>query len=448
MSRTVPAKTYVQAIERLRQKYGQTRDQLDALSTQNSQQLQDLSGRTEVALTELAAAILPELSQAALARAVHLSGYAPLVHSDPLTAIEKTRQTMTRRVLEIEADRRYRDRMLLRAPRVGMLTRELAELEECRAPLQDIVSKCQHVRLHRLLQVGYGTPAYDVPFWRMSYYADWRAAEEIGERFEPKRPFSELRTDLVTAEEAVAVYDRKLSKLREEIRHGEAVEHEHDDLTQQITDLPQTFLKRLREQLASYLRDMDLVAIGDRLATEPQIDGMAKRYLGLRKQTEYLRESGKHLLENTAAPINQTIYSLDRELRKYQKPKAASSAVAIDRMNRLQQIEQRYAKCQQQAARYQQTSRAVYMFEDYVFGRLDDDFLWWDLIAYAFTQRSASPEKVYGYFIPEVAEFQQNHPDHHYRGWERDEALTDIEAQAAAASVHQLDDRTSDLDIS
>lgn len=446
MSRTIPAKTYVQAIERLRRQYGQTRDQLAALSAQNGQQLQDLGGRTEVALTELAAAILPELSQAALTRAVHLSGYAPLVHSDPLVAIDKTRQAMTRRILEIEADRRYRDRLLLRAPRVGMLTREVAELEEFRAPLQDIVSKCQHVRLHRLLQVGYGTPAYNVPFWRMSYYADWRAAEQIGERFEPKRPFSELRTDLAAAEEAVAVYDRKLAKLREEIRQGEAVEHEHDDLTRQIAELPQTFLQRLREQLASYLRDMDLVAIGDRLATEPQVDALAKRYLGLRKQTEYLRESGKHLLQNTAVPINQTLYSLDRELRKYQKPKAA--AVAVDRMTRLQKLEQRYAKCQQQAARYQQTSRAVYMFEDYIFARLDDDFLWWDLIAYAFTQRSATPEKVYGYFIPEVVEFQQNHPDHHYRGWERDESLVDVEAQAAAASLQLGHDRTGDLDIS
>ncbi len=448
MSRTVPAKTYVQAIERLRRQYGQTRDQLGALSAQNSQQLQELSARTEVALTELAAAILPELSQAALARAVHLSGYAPLVNSDPLTALDKTRQKMSQRILELEADRRYRDRLLLRAPRVGMLTRELAELEEFRAPLQDIVSKCQHVRLHRLLQVGYGTPAYDIPFWRMSYYADWRAAEQIGERFEPKRPFSELRKDLLTAEEAVAVYDRKLGKLREEIRQGEAVEYEHDDLARQLAELPQTFLKRLREQLASYLRDMDLVAIGDRLATEPQVDGLAKRYFGLRKQTEYLRESGKHLLQNTTAPIEQTLSSLDRELRKYQKPKAASSAVAIDRLNRLQQLEQRYAKCQQQAARYQQTSRAVYMFEDYVFGRLDDDFLWWDLIAYAFTQRSESPDKVYGYFIPEVAEFQQNHPDHHYRGWERDEELADVEAQAAAASMSPGDDQSGSLDIS
>ena len=70
------------------------------------------------------------------------------------------------------------------------------------------------------------------------------------------------------------------------------------------------------------------------------------------------------------------------------------------------------------------------------------------LIAYAFTQRTAAPEKVYGYFIPEVAEFQQNHPDHHYRGWERDEALADVEAQAAAAGTHPGHEQNSDLDIS
>lgn len=448
MRRTVTATQYLQAAARLRSQFTQTRDQLTQLSAHNDQQVKELEQRTDAALAELAAVILPELQPAALSRAVQLTGYVPLVQSDPFAAMAKTRQALTGRMAEIEADRRFRDRLLLRAPRIGMLTREIAELEEFRAPLAELITRCQHARLPRLLQTGYGTSAYSIGFWRMSYYADWRAADEICERFDNKKTFAELRTDLQAAQEAIAVYDAKLEKLRAEVRLGEALEAEHTELQQRIENLPQTILRDLRGQLAGYLRDMDLVAIGDRLGAEPQVEGLAKRYLGLRKQTAYLRDSGQHLLRNTATPVAQTLQSLEREIQKYQRPKLANSAVPAERMARLQQLEQRYSKCRQQASRYEVTSQVVCSFTDYVYGRLDDDFLWWDLMTYAFTQRFEAPQKIHGYFIPEVAQFHADHPDYHYRGWNGDEFLSDAEAHAAAAGVAPGDDRSGNLDIS
>ena len=448
MRRTISAPQYLQAAARLRNQYVQTREQLNQLSAQNSAQVQELNQRAEAALSDLCAAVLTELEPTALQRAVHLTGYVPLIQNDPIAAMTKKRQSMNERIAEIAADRKYRDRLLLRAPRIGMLTREIAELEEFRTPLQDMLDKCQHPRLPRLLETGYGTPAYSVGFWRMSYYADWKAADEICERFDNKRTFAELRTDYKAAQDAVAVYDSKLEKLRAEVRHGEFLEHEHDDLLRKIENLPQTFLQDLRGQLANYLRDMDLVAIGDRLGADPQIEGLAKRYLGVRKQVSYLRDSGQHLIRNTATPVNQTIQSLDRELQKYQRPKLANSQVPITRMERLQKLEQRCTSCRQQATRYEQAGEVIYSFTDYTFGRLDDDFLWWDLMTYAFAQRFESPQKIHGYFIPEVAQFHSIHPDYHYSGWNRDDDLSDAEARAAAASIEPDHDRSSDLDIS
>jgi hypothetical protein len=278
----------------------------------------------------------------------------------------------------------------------------------------------------------------------MSYYADWQAGDQICERFGKEKSFTELRADYVTARDTVAVYDNKLEKLQKEVRIGENLEHEHDDALQQIEHLPETFAKNLRDQLASYLRDIDLVAIGDRLALEPQIDGLAKRYLGLRKQTAYLRDSGQHLLQNTSAPVVQTLQQLDREIQKYRRPKLANSSVPAERLGKLRNLELRRTKCQQQTERYRQTNVVVYSFDNYQYGRLDDDFLWWDLMAHTYAQQSQSPQRVYGNFLPEVAEFRASHPDYHFQSDDEHEA----EAAAAAASLDATDDRSTSTDIS
>ena len=448
MSGAVPASWYVGALGRTRDQLASTHQQLNDLAAQNRQQVRELEGRGEGALAEFTAAILPKLDRAALARAVDLTGYVPLVQSDPLTALAKTHQALSGRVAEIEADRRYRDRMLLRAPRIGMLTREIAELEEFRAPLQELIGKCAHPRLAHLLQVGYGTSAYKVPFWRMSFYADWQAGDQICARFSTDKLFGELRADYVASCDHLAVFDSKLEKLRAEVRSGELLESEHDDAQRKIEKLPETFLANLREQLGSYLRDIDLVAIGDRLARDPALDGLAKRYLGLRKQTSYLRDTGQHLLENTVAPVVQSINSLNREIQKYQRPKLAQSTIPAERMSRLQQMEQRNAKSLQQSVRYQQTSAVVYAFDNYSYGRLDDDFLWWDLMTHSYAQRYQTPQRIYGNFIPEVAQFHARHPDYRDSSASGAARLAEDESQAAAASFTTDDDRHSGSDIS
>ena len=91
-------------------------------------------------------------------------------------------QQISARTAEISELPIFQNRLLLRAPRTGTLVREITELEEFREPLAQVLQKAGHPRLQRLLDVEYGLPSYSVPFWRLSYFADWKAGDEIVER--------------------------------------------------------------------------------------------------------------------------------------------------------------------------------------------------------------------------------------------------------------------------
>ena len=443
MSGAQSASRFVEEAQRLRNEYGRTLAELEQVRGDSQAQLADMERRTAAALDELVAVLLPELSPQALQRAVQLTGYTTLLQNDPGPRMAQARRQLEARVAEIEADRRYRDRLLLRAPRIGMLVRDVSELEEFRAPLAELREKMQHPRLERLLLSGYGTDKYQVGFWRLSYYQDWKAADEIVARFPAGKSFDDLCSEYLNASSTIAVYDAKLQKLRDEIRAGEQLEEEHDTKRAQINDLPQVFLKSAREQLTAYLRDLDLVSIGDRLSFDPQLEGLAKRYFGLRKQLEYLRETEKHLIENSRAAVMQTLSAMDRDLNKYRRAKYSGTSLPTARFDRLRQWQQRHQRYRGQIDRYQDTRYTIVSFNQYDYGRLDEDFLWWDLITRG---------RMNGQYIDEVSHFHSSHPGYRYHAppdlLHDDAYLGQAEARAAAARAHAQDRQQLEHDIS
>jgi len=132
----------------------------------------DLDARAKHALEELVTTLLPSMSPEARARAAELTGYSPLVHPDVAKAMETERAWLIDRIAAIEAEPRFARRELLRAPRVGSLTRAILELEEYRAALAPVLQQSAHPRLEYLLHVGYGTDAYAEKWWRSTYFAD------------------------------------------------------------------------------------------------------------------------------------------------------------------------------------------------------------------------------------------------------------------------------------
>src|SRR5262249_45822374 len=226
-------------------------------------------------------AMLPELSRPALERAAQLSGLTALVLEDPLAAMERERAALEARRAEIEAEERFAQRELLRAPRTGKLTSHIAELEAVRGPLQQVVETAAPPRLERLLEIGYGTDAYTVGWWRMSYYSDWKAGDEICDRF-PGKKFGDVRAELVEARRSIEAFDGQLAELRAQVAAGEALEAEHARAGEALASLPERTLAAARARLAQHLSGLELAHLGDRLRADSPLPGLLQRGLPLR----------------------------------------------------------------------------------------------------------------------------------------------------------------------
>ncbi|HMU38044.1 MAG TPA: hypothetical protein PKE31_03445 [Pseudomonadota bacterium] len=402
------------------------------------QELNALVSRSETALSELAQAILPDLSPNSIQRAVAMTGYTTLSATNPAAELERAQgqlaESITTRADDIRDRLRvlqqlpeFQNRLLLRAPNTGTLVRQIAELSYFRDPYVETLRRCDHPRLLRLLEVNYGLPSYSVPFWRLSYYADWKAGDEILAKFGGDVGFATVRAEFLTARDAVSAYDRKLSALREEVAQGEAIEREHESLgieaqqiqagqhplQEQYLAMPQQFLKDARIRLERYLADVNLVEIGDRLERYPEVEGLAKRYHGLKKQAEYLRKTSSELLANSESSLSQTLSKMDRDIRKHSDPRHAG----IFSDEALHKIVSRQRRSIELLNRQRMAQAAIVGFAAYEMGRLDEDCLWWDVI---------TDGKVKANYIDEVAQFKAMHPEYKYRRMKRKPGETEI----------------------
>lgn len=435
MSDLVVGWRYAQRVQEMRNQYQQVLGTLNQLAEENRRQVDALTKRRTEALYELCVALLPDLRRETLARATALTGYLPLAEIDADAELARRRPILEQRIAEIEADRRYRDRLLLRAPRIGLLPRQLAELEDFRTPLVALLTRAEHPRLQQLLASRYGTPAYSVPFWRVSYYQDWKAADEILERFEGKLTFAALADELRSAQESCPVYERKIEQLQQEIGAGELLESDHDAKQKELAALPQVLLESVRGQLGRYLDDLDLVAIGDRLENDPVLYGMARRFMGIGKQIQYLQKSGQHYIEGNRSVVRQSLTKLDRELNKMMRPKNRSRMFSSQALTG---YGTRSGKVRQNVQRYSQTSGMLSSFDRYDDGRIDDDFLWWSLM---------TRDRVAGLYIDEVARYQAAHPERR-RQQQQPDFDDGLDSLAAAAELATRDSAYAGRDIS
>lgn len=392
----------------------------------------ELEGRVTAAFADLGAALVPDFTVPSFERAARLAGYRKLVAEDPIGVRERERSGLQEWIAKFEADPRFRDRVKLRDPRVGVLTRQIAELEEFRAAPAETVQRCEHPRLARLVESGYGTDRYDVPFWRLSYYADWKAGDEILEKWPEKKEFAEVREEYLAAKGQLDSYDRRLDSLRSEMRAGEELEKKHRAATESLATLDERHLKQAQEAVARHVADSPPAAIGPLLAGDPHVELLAKKALGLVHQRDYHAALADRQLQPMLRRLREEDAKLARDQVKYMRPKKAWTRFPAAKFEK--RFHGRHVKFTKFRDRYRRTHETVYTFDDYGRGRFVEDFLWWDVV---------TDGRFDGDFIPEVSRFRQEHPGYRY---ERD--LDDRDAATAVADADRFADDNRSFDAS
>jgi hypothetical protein len=376
------------------------------------------------ALVELVSGILASLDPAAVTRAIALTGSVKLAQDGPVQIRAREQKRLEARLAEIEADPRYQNRELLAAPRVGTLSQQIIELVEFRTSLADVLTRAAHERLEHLLQVGYGTAGYTSSWWRLSYYRDWKAGDEILEKFPGKKLFSEVRDEVLTARQTIDVYDQKLRDLRAEVDAIKMLEEFHAKATEDLANLDAKVLADTRVLLAKHVAHADAADLGQRLAAAPELTAVAKRWLGLNQKAAYLEQMQAELVDKPELELRTELSRLERDIAKYSRPKKQWEKFPVDKLQK--RFRDRSGSWNKHWQRHDAGFDRVVHFDHYDRGSFGRDFLWWDVM---------TDGRLDGNFIPEVAEFHRLHPDHRYDRYDDD-------ADARAAAVVADTDRT------
>lgn len=128
---------------------------------------------------------------------------------------------------------------------------ELKRIRDHQLALIPLIRECHgHPRFALLLRNGYGTGRYCIPFWRLSFYADRRAAEELCRRT-GKKNFAALLRDYETAIDSYETLNGRLDDLKS---GPPPARLEWEQRGRQLEDLTQTQLvtQQARVQLALF----------------------------------------------------------------------------------------------------------------------------------------------------------------------------------------------------
>lgn len=376
--------------------------QNDYLFEQAESRRRELSEKISHAFAELTAVMLPALDTSSLERAAQLSGYTPLVQDSPLVRMAEEEKRLRARVAQIESEYRFIHRGYLRDPRGGKLVLELAEIVQAQLPSKQILDACDHPRLALLLASGYGTEAYSTPFWRLSYYADWEAGDEVLERFPGVEDFATVREQYLRAHDTFFTLEESASQIRAELAAVEALEREHEEHTRALSSLPERHLAASRQALGRHVLECGQ-AVRARFAAEPSVAMLAARAYGLTAKLHYLERLAEAQLVPLRATLNEAISRAERDASKFRRPKRVYRPVdPAAFQHRFRSKTERYQKAHM---RFVRASDTIYVFDRYDRWDHSDEFLWWD----AMTEGELD-----GGEIPEVAEHHRRYPQSHF----------------------------------
>jgi hypothetical protein len=396
----------------------------DHLMHQHLGRRKELAEQAAQALTELTEALLPSVQPDAIARAAEIVGYPNLVAADIPQRMATERAQLADHIARIEASPMFVQREFLFDPKVGKYATELAELNGARQSVREVLLRAWHPRLAQLLENGYGTPDYAVPFWRLSYYEDWEAGDAILESW-PGKTFAEVRAEVLTAQEAFNSLTERISELENLISAGQKLLRDHADSREKLLSIVPRHLAHARQQLGRHVLDSGAATMGPRLSAHEDLDVLGKRVFGLAAKLTYF----DRLVDAQLAPTrNEILASMEKsraDIAKYSRPKKQHMVLSDEAYQR--RFRPRLPRYQKSWQRYQRTSDTVYVFDRYDRGSWAQDFLWWDLM---------TDGRLDGDFIPEVSYHRQAHPGYVYERHHGDDAH-DVPPEPDPEPLHQ-----------
>lgn len=398
----------------------------DQLQSVHQQRRAEVAAHANEALGELTAALLPQLDEESLRTAANITGYAPLVQYDHVGEVREEEARVSRSIEQIEADPDF----VHGEHRWNVANTEVTELTQAKRSLASTLIACEHPRLEHLLENGYGTAGYTVPFWRVSYYRDWEAADQILERW-PGKTFQEVRDQLVEARRATADLGARIDELEKTMAALRGLGERHAREKARLASLPSEYLTRLRSSLGRFIVDTGAEALGPRFQRAPKFDLLAKRVFGLAAKLTYMDALANQQLGKQREELMAAMQRSEREIQKFSRPKKAHMVFPAESFQR--RFQPRQARYQKQWSRFQDGYDRVYVFHHYERADYLSDFLWWDLM---------TDGRLDGDFIPEVNDYRSRHPGYEYQrqDWDDD----DRHGHAAAAVLDVPDDPVDD----
>lgn len=411
-------------LNELRQRRGKTERALDSVAQDVAQVGADLG--------EL---LLPELTAAALQQAVAWTGCPGLNADVLLNRLEAERTELRKELAELEASVKVRDFDALFGPG-GSKRRRFEELDEVLAPMTRFVRRAAHERLDHLIDVGYGTAVYEVQWWRMSYYADWKAGDEVLEQVGGKyETFVDFLAEYMRVNNERQGLLNEFNDLRHAIEDAEAARRRKTAVGVKLGTLNEAHAQEARELLMTYVAGADASVFKGRLDDARQVSLAIKRWRGLEAKHLYLDRLREVRLDRREQDLSLQLAKVRRKMVKYRRPKHAYTRFGELEFRRT--FKDRSGKYSKYWRKFDRDYGLVYEFDDYDCWHYEEEFLWWDVMV---------DGRYDGAWIPEVQEWRGEHPGYVYErsSYERDEEFDDEDAAAAVAAA-DFEDRDEAL---
>lgn len=370
---------------------------VDSFHHWHQKQRAEVDAELAQASRDLGQALLPSFHPKAIERAVGLTGYSPLAHENLAARVTAEETQLAGQIAAIEADRRYWDAERDKSLRGLTPALHCARLAQQQRGFDDFVRSAEHPRLQRLCDLEFGTPKYDVGWWRISHHQDKSCAEEILRRFPAfGGDFARFAAELARCRAASAQLARDLAA-------AQAVERllgEHERLVEARRTTKDRWLAWARERLVSHVLGTDPSAMSKWLEREPPTRLIFLRASGLRAKVSYLdglfqANVGKMSMELRERHAKLTKIEAAYARRPRTMPADQFAKAFVDKRPKYHARFQKYAK----------GYHRVQSFDRFHAGRGVEQLLWWDVM---------TDGRLDGSFLPDVSRFRETHPDYSY----------------------------------